>query len=65
MQNSGNKPPYSGHAIQYADKSTYHIEPFDDEPVGVLLDADEVAKACCDIAWYNGWVLTYKFEKRK
>lgn len=38
---------------------------FDDQPVGTLLDGDEVVKLICDIAWYNGWVLTYKLEKRE
>jgi hypothetical protein len=29
------------------------------------LDADQVAKVCCDIAWRNGWALTYKLERRQ
>ncbi len=29
-----------------------------------VLDADQVAKACCDLAWRNGWVLTYKLARR-
>jgi hypothetical protein len=33
------------------------------QPATAPLDADQVAKACCDIAWNNGWVLTYKLER--
>jgi hypothetical protein len=33
------------------------------KPATAPLDADQVAKACCDIAWNNGWVLTYKLER--
>lgn len=30
-----------------------------------VLDADELAKALCDLAWDNGWVLEYKLERRE
>jgi hypothetical protein len=29
------------------------------------MNAYELAKKLCDLAWDNGWVLTYKLERKK